>query len=197
MRCPAPRGTTCPTPGPTIPAAFPRMSELSMPASSPTARPPHVCDEYRAAATLDPQHDAADHDTHRITCPTPALWSATGATNAWYDPDRSGAPGPPRTTSWPLPSPMPLPSREIPRPRARNSRPGGGVSRSGTRLRRGRSHSRGARPSDEARLRDVGDKESLAAHGSEMDVLLGYLSEDARSKRPPDGGERRTGPHVR
>jgi len=45
-----------------------------------------ICEEYRAAATLDRQHDAADLGTRRIVCPTLALWSGQGAVAAWYDP---------------------------------------------------------------------------------------------------------------
>jgi haloacetate dehalogenase len=44
-----------------------------------------ICEEYRAAATLDRAHDAADRDAHRrIPCPTLALWSAGGALDTWY-----------------------------------------------------------------------------------------------------------------
>jgi haloacetate dehalogenase len=45
-----------------------------------------ICEEYRAAATLDYQHDEADRARRRIACPTLALWSATGAVAAWYEP---------------------------------------------------------------------------------------------------------------
>jgi haloacetate dehalogenase len=45
-----------------------------------------VCEQYRAAATADTAHDEADRDRHRIACPVLALWSATGAVEAWYDP---------------------------------------------------------------------------------------------------------------
>jgi haloacetate dehalogenase len=45
-----------------------------------------VCEEYRAAATLDFQHDEADRGRRRITCPVLALWSADGAVAAWYQP---------------------------------------------------------------------------------------------------------------
>lgn len=69
---------------------------------SPTAFPPEVraaytekfrdpatvhaiCEEYRAAATLDFRHDAADQEVgRRIGCPVLALWSATGPVAAWY-----------------------------------------------------------------------------------------------------------------
>ena len=45
-----------------------------------------ICEEYRAAATLDVQHDDEDRGRRPITCPVLALWSATGATAVWYDP---------------------------------------------------------------------------------------------------------------
>lgn len=44
-----------------------------------------ICEEYRAAATLDRQHDAADRlSGNRIACPLLALWSARGALETWY-----------------------------------------------------------------------------------------------------------------
>jgi haloacetate dehalogenase len=44
-----------------------------------------ICEEYRAAATLDRAHDNADRATgRRIACPVLALWSARGALGAWY-----------------------------------------------------------------------------------------------------------------
>jgi len=45
-----------------------------------------ICEEYRAAATLDDQHDEADRGRRRIACPVLALWSAQGALGSWYDP---------------------------------------------------------------------------------------------------------------
>lgn len=44
-----------------------------------------ICEEYRAAATLDYQHDEADRGRRRITCPILALWSGQGALQEWYD----------------------------------------------------------------------------------------------------------------
>jgi haloacetate dehalogenase len=38
-----------------------------------------ICEQYRAAATLDYQHDEADRGQRRITCPVLVLWSDTGA----------------------------------------------------------------------------------------------------------------------
>jgi haloacetate dehalogenase len=44
-----------------------------------------ICEEYRAAATLDREHDRADRAAgRRILCPLLALWSARGALDTWY-----------------------------------------------------------------------------------------------------------------
>jgi haloacetate dehalogenase len=44
-----------------------------------------ICEEYRAAATLDRDHDRADQRAgRRIACPVLALWSGAGALGAWY-----------------------------------------------------------------------------------------------------------------
>ena len=44
-----------------------------------------ICEEYRAAATLDREHDAADRTAgRRMTCPLLVLWSAGGALGTWY-----------------------------------------------------------------------------------------------------------------
>jgi haloacetate dehalogenase len=44
-----------------------------------------ICEEYRAAATIDREHDKADRaDKRRIACPLLALWSAQGAVGTWY-----------------------------------------------------------------------------------------------------------------
>jgi haloacetate dehalogenase len=44
-----------------------------------------LCEEYRAAVTLDRQHDDADRGRRRITCPVLALWGGDGALPHWYD----------------------------------------------------------------------------------------------------------------
>jgi haloacetate dehalogenase len=47
-----------------------------------------ICEEYRAAATLDRRHDDEDRASgRRITCPVLALWSARGALQHWYEDD--------------------------------------------------------------------------------------------------------------
>ncbi|MBR0664019.1 alpha/beta hydrolase [Roseomonas hellenica] len=44
-----------------------------------------ICEEYRAAATLDRVHDLADREVgRRIACPVLALWSGRGALESWY-----------------------------------------------------------------------------------------------------------------
>ncbi len=45
-----------------------------------------ICEEYRAASTLDCAHDRADLDVGRkIGCPLLALWSADSAVDTWYE----------------------------------------------------------------------------------------------------------------
>ena len=47
-----------------------------------------ICEEYRAAAGIDREHDRKDRtDGRRIACPVLALWSAPGALGTWYDKD--------------------------------------------------------------------------------------------------------------
>jgi len=47
-----------------------------------------ICEEYRAAAGIDRQHDTHDQIYgRRIRCPLHALWSGTGALAAWYSDD--------------------------------------------------------------------------------------------------------------
>jgi len=44
-----------------------------------------ICEDYRAGATIDRQHDDADRDQRRIECPALVLWSARGALPRLYD----------------------------------------------------------------------------------------------------------------
>jgi haloacetate dehalogenase len=45
-----------------------------------------ICEEYRAAATLDVAADKADREMgRRIGCPVLCLWSAGGALDRWYE----------------------------------------------------------------------------------------------------------------
>jgi haloacetate dehalogenase len=47
-----------------------------------------ICEEYRAAAGIDREHDAADRAAgRRISCPVLVLWSASGPLSSWYDDD--------------------------------------------------------------------------------------------------------------
>jgi haloacetate dehalogenase len=49
------------------------------------ARVHAICEEYRAAATLDHEHDAEDRRAGRqIACPILVLWSGRGPLNSWY-----------------------------------------------------------------------------------------------------------------
>lgn len=49
---------------------------------------PSICEEYRAASTLDRAHDEQDRSAgRRIACPVLALWSAAGPLASWYEPD--------------------------------------------------------------------------------------------------------------
>ena len=43
-----------------------------------------ICEDYRAGATLDREHDDADLGRRRIKCPLLALWSARGALPRFY-----------------------------------------------------------------------------------------------------------------
>lgn len=44
-----------------------------------------TCEDYRAAATIDLDHDAADADA-KVECPLLALWGAKGVINRMFDP---------------------------------------------------------------------------------------------------------------
>ncbi|WP_280151803.1 alpha/beta hydrolase [Piscinibacter sp. XHJ-5] len=56
--------------------------------AAPLRDPSHahaICEEYRAAATLDREHDAADRSAgRRIACPVVVLWSKGDALDTWY-----------------------------------------------------------------------------------------------------------------
>ena len=44
-----------------------------------------MCEDYRAGATIDVEHDAADRDAgRRVVCPLLALWGAKGMLARWY-----------------------------------------------------------------------------------------------------------------
>jgi haloacetate dehalogenase len=45
-----------------------------------------ICEDYRAGATIDCEHDAADQQAgRRIRCPVLALWGKHARLEAWYD----------------------------------------------------------------------------------------------------------------
>lgn len=71
----------------TSPAVFP--AEVRAEYVQALRDPQHVhaiCEEYRAAAALDRQHDADDQGAgRRIACPLLALWSAQGPLDTWYE----------------------------------------------------------------------------------------------------------------
>jgi haloacetate dehalogenase len=70
----------------TSPTVFPR--EVRAAYVRALRNPGHVhaiCEEYRAAATIDREHDKADRAIgRRIACPLLALWSARGPLGTWY-----------------------------------------------------------------------------------------------------------------
>lgn len=45
-----------------------------------------MCEDYRAGATIDRQHDDADRGHRRIACPVLVLWSRQGELERFYDP---------------------------------------------------------------------------------------------------------------
>jgi haloacetate dehalogenase len=69
--------------------AFPREVRAAYVAALRDPRHAHaICEEYRAAATIDREHDKQDRaDGRRIPCPVLALWSAAGPLGTWYDGD--------------------------------------------------------------------------------------------------------------
>jgi haloacetate dehalogenase len=73
------------------PGAFPpEIRAAYVRALSDSTHAHAICEEYRAAATLDREHDREDRARgRRIACPLLALWSAGGALDTWYG-DESG-----------------------------------------------------------------------------------------------------------
>jgi haloacetate dehalogenase len=68
------------TPGATGPEAF---AEYLRCYNDPATRHA-ICEDYRAAATIDLEHDAADAE-QRITIPLHAIWGGKGTVGALYD----------------------------------------------------------------------------------------------------------------
>jgi len=44
-----------------------------------------ICEDYRAGASIDAEHDAAEAGRRKITCPVLALWGSRGALPIFYD----------------------------------------------------------------------------------------------------------------
>jgi haloacetate dehalogenase len=67
------------------PSAFPvEVREAYVDALRDADRVHAICEEYRAAAGIDREHDDADRRAgRRITCPVLALWSAKGGLEHW------------------------------------------------------------------------------------------------------------------
>lgn len=68
------------------PGAFPaEVREAYIDALREPAHIHAICEEYRAAAGIDREHDAQDRaDGRRIKCPLLALWSGEGGLETWY-----------------------------------------------------------------------------------------------------------------
>jgi haloacetate dehalogenase len=63
----------------------PDVREAYIAAISDPAHVHAICEEYRAAASIDREHDAADRRAGKtIACPLLALWSGQGALAEWY-----------------------------------------------------------------------------------------------------------------
>ena len=45
-----------------------------------------ICEQYRAAGTIDVQHDNSDAGVRKIPSPLLALWSKDGPVDSWYEP---------------------------------------------------------------------------------------------------------------
>ena len=67
-------------------SAFPPAVREAYVEALRAARHAHaICEEYRAAAGVDREHDRSDRQAgRRIACPLLALWSAGGAVDTWY-----------------------------------------------------------------------------------------------------------------
>jgi haloacetate dehalogenase len=71
----------------TSPEVFPpAVREAYVTALRDPAHAHAICEEYRAAATIDREHDVADRAAgNRIKAPLLALWSANGPLASWYE----------------------------------------------------------------------------------------------------------------
>ena len=69
-------------------AAQRRSTTTRSPSTSAASRPPAIhamCEDYRAAATIDLTHDRADAD-RRIECPVRVLWGERGVVHRLFTP---------------------------------------------------------------------------------------------------------------
>ncbi|WP_227687026.1 alpha/beta fold hydrolase [Spirosoma arboris] len=68
------------------PGAFPAsIRQAYIDALANPARVHAICEDYRAAATLDDEQDQADYTKgHRIQCPLLVLWGQNSVLNSWY-----------------------------------------------------------------------------------------------------------------
>lgn len=72
--------------GSTSAAFAPEVRDAYVAALQAPGRAHAICEEYRAAAGLDREHDRADLAAGRkIACPLLALWSASGGLASWYE----------------------------------------------------------------------------------------------------------------
>jgi haloacetate dehalogenase len=70
-----------------VPGAFPaEVREEYTRALRDPATVHAICEEYRAAATLDCEHDEADRGRRKISCPVLVLWAHDSPVANWYDP---------------------------------------------------------------------------------------------------------------
>jgi haloacetate dehalogenase len=69
------------------PAVFPAPGRVASTAALRDPSHAHaICEEYRAAAGIDREHDRADREAgRRISCPLLVLWSGAGALGTWYE----------------------------------------------------------------------------------------------------------------
>jgi haloacetate dehalogenase len=71
--------------GSTTAAFTPEVREAYIEALRDPTRVHAICEEYRAAATLDREHDETDRQhSRRIGCPVLNLWSDGGPLDTWY-----------------------------------------------------------------------------------------------------------------
>ncbi|HEU5122192.1 MAG TPA: alpha/beta hydrolase [Candidatus Saccharimonadales bacterium] len=72
-----------------LPSTFPaEVRDVYIKALSDSNHIHAICEEYRAAATIDRTHDEADRQAQRIiACPTLVLWGSGGALDTWYTED--------------------------------------------------------------------------------------------------------------